>query len=208
MALILLAALALATRKSSTSSGGVATAHREGGGWCEPLPALFIAGLRYNPTVSDTYSATKTAGHRRHLGVDVMYKRRAKKDLPQYTGRESSGNRWYFFPQGIPVHCARDGVVWALVNDPERGLGVQVVHDKGTVMTWYQHLASVAQPWKRGDKVQRGDILGVQGYSPNGDAPIHLHFGLRYWNRGERRWQWVDPEPELKRWPVAFTFTV
>lgn len=196
------------------SAGQLQAAPQEGttmpaGDWSHPMPALVIAGRRYLPVISDGYSPVQTPTHRRHLGADVMYKARSKADLPQYVPpRERSKNRWYFFPFNVPIAVARDGVIWDVVRSPTRGIGVLVVHEKGTLATWYQHLAELTRDWKKGDKVTRGTLLGSQGYSPNGDAPVHLHFGFKKWDRGAKKWRYVDPGPLLDSWPVAFEYTL
>lgn len=183
--------------------------------WSHPMPALLVDGTRrYLPKVSDTYSAvqTKNPPHRRHVGVDVMYERRWpwKQDTPtlRFKGRETSGNKQFFFPSHVPIHVAADGVVWSVTRSPTRGIGVLVVHQRGQLATWYQHLADVVDDWQRGDKVARGTILGHQGYAPNGDAPIHLHFGYKVWDKSAKRFRWRDPEPLLLQWPVTFDFAV
>jgi hypothetical protein len=174
--------------------------------WQHPKP--------YLPTISDGYSPIATPGHRRHLGLDVMYERRWRWSQDQATrrfvGRQTSGNGQYFFPWGVPIAVAADGVIWDVVRSTTRGIGIFVVHQSGTLGTWYQHLADTVKPWKRNDRVARGTVLGHQGFSPNGDAPIHLHFGFKVWNRDRRSWSWKDPTAFLSAggWPVVFDHVV
>ena len=45
-------------------------------------------------------------------------------------------------------------------------------------------------PWKKGDKVEAGTVLGMMGSTGNSTGD-HLHWGIK------RDGQWIDPEPYL-----------
>lgn len=162
------------------------------------MPALLVGGVRYLPVISDGYSAVKTATHRQHGGVDIMYRRRVRSELAQYRGRESSDNHAYFFPKSVPIAAVHDGTIDEVVRSAAKGLGVRVAHEGG-LSSWYQHLATLERSWKKGDRVTRDAILGTQGFAPSGSAPIHLHFGMK------RNGVTIDPS-EVERWPVVFDF--
>lgn len=116
--------------------------------------------------------------HRKHLGVDIMYpKKSGDPGFPRSTERSS-------VPIGVPALAAYKGKIWS-ARKGERGHNVTIDHGDvpniGGVITFYQHLASFDKPWKKGDIVETGEILGPIG----GDLPpnyqlAHLHFELRF----------------------------
>jgi murein DD-endopeptidase MepM/ murein hydrolase activator NlpD len=105
-------------------------------------------------------------------------------------------------PRGVPVAAAADGVVWA-AGVTERGHHVVLVHDHGHRSTFYQHLEALAQPFKRGDVIRAGTVLGPAGFDPSGGQLRHLHFELRTWDAPRRAWVSIDPAPFLAQWPVV-----
>jgi len=93
----------------------------------------------------------------------------------------------------IDIIAADDGEVLFVRTDPDGfGLHIKIKHSHG--FTLYAHLsASDVIP---GDKVRRGDIIGISGNSGNSTGP-HLHFGYKPndadMNNGY--YGYVDPEP-------------
>jgi hypothetical protein len=161
--------------------------------WLHPLPPLVVNGATYAPVISDHYQAVATPGpnppkHRKHLGVDIGYKR--KNGEPTEYKPPRDGTKLFFFPPGIPVRAARSGRVWH-VGQTAKGWSVTVISDSGRTKVWYQHLESVAVA--QGQDVRRGDVLGVQGFSPDGDAYRHLHLETSRWNASRKAWDRVDP---------------
>ena len=160
-------------------------------GWVYPLPTL---GGDRNATVSDGFSAAKTAEHREHLGVDVMYRRR-----PHEPAELPRGTKLFYMPAGTPVLAAFDGKIW---NAHITGFGHSVAIDHGDApdigpaVTFYQHMSSFARPWTKGDVVRAGDQLGIVGGSLTGYPLHHLHFELWLPTREKA----VDPEPYMGMW--------
>jgi len=123
---------------------------------------------------------------------------------------------------GEPVHTALDGVVTAAVDgEPERGwlhpmrelwhavantvafrrtaaverlVGNHVIVRSGGVHAAYVHLAPGSVRVRQGQRVGRGEILGLVGSTGNSTAP-HLHFQLM-----------DGPDPLTAR-PVPSVFT-
>ena len=93
-------------------------------------------------------------------------------------------------PQGTPVHVAESGTV-AYAGSELKGYGnlVLVRHDNGWV-TAYAHNDQLLV--KRGDKVQRGQVIAKAGRTGSVDQP-QLHFELRQGSKP------VDPVPFMER---------
>lgn len=96
-------------------------------------------------------------------------------------------------PVGTPVLAARDGVVMQVESgfsagafDPRlhgRANFVRVLHDDGT-MALYAHLDANGVSVRTGDRVRRGQRLGLSGNTGFSAGP-HLHFVVQA-NRGMR----------------------
>ncbi|MGH2740215.1 MAG: M23 family metallopeptidase [Actinomycetota bacterium] len=78
-------------------------------------------------------------------------------------------------PFGTPVQAAAPGLV-AFAGSVGGSLFVSVDHPDG-IRTTYSWLSSIAV--RRGDRVERGDILGATGSGHPGSPRTHLHFGAR-----------------------------
>ncbi len=93
-------------------------------------------------------------------------------------------------PQGTAVHAAEGGVV-AYAGNELKGYGNLVLlrHDNGWV-TAYAHNDELMV--KRGDKVQRGQVIARAGRTGSVDQP-QVHFELRQGSKP------VDPVPFLER---------
>lgn len=84
--------------------------------------------------------------------------------------------------KAVPIHAARDGIVYDIATFADNNGGGQQVylqHDGGYT-SWYMHLSGFAV--KKGDRVNRGDIIGYTGGSGAGNSmlayPEHLHFEI------------------------------
>jgi murein DD-endopeptidase MepM/ murein hydrolase activator NlpD len=97
-------------------------------------------------------------------------------------------------PVGTPVHAARDGVVMHTESGfadaaPEDGDAtdranfIRVLHDDGT-MALYAHLQPGGVHVRVGQRVRRGQAIGLSGNTGRSTAP-HLHFVVQA-NRGMR----------------------
>lgn len=94
--------------------------------------------------------------------------------------------------EGTPIKACADGVV-ALVDDLYfSGNTVYVNHGDG-VFTAYLHMSEPKV--KQGQKVQKGDLIGLVGSTGRVTGP-HLHLSLIV------QGQSVDPQPLLKTEPV------
>jgi murein DD-endopeptidase MepM/ murein hydrolase activator NlpD len=93
-------------------------------------------------------------------------------------------------PMGTPVHAAEGGTV-AYAGSELKGYGnlILVRHDNGWV-TAYAHADEILV--KRGDKVQRGQIIAKAGRTGSVDQP-QVHFELRQGSKP------VDPVPFMER---------
>lgn len=91
--------------------------------------------------------------------------------------------------EGAPVKASEDGLI-AYVGNELKGYGNLVIikHSSGWI-TAYAHLSKASA--KRGDKVKKGQTIGLVGATGNVDAP-QLYFGLR---KGRDA---VNPEKYLK----------
>lgn len=106
-------------------------------------------------------------------------------------------------PVGTVIVAVDSGVVTEVGDQGSKGYGkwVKVVHDDWGE-TVYAHLSR--QTVRVGDKVSKGDPIGVSGETGN-TRGAHLHFGLRV-NPYDRRDGWggyEDPMPYLLRQSVA-----
>ena len=92
-------------------------------------------------------------------------------------------------PMGNPVKVVADGVVILVGDHYYAGNSVYVDHGNG-VVSMYFHLSKPIV--KVGDKVQRGQAVGLSGMSGRATGP-HLHFSLSV--LGEL----VDPQPLFEK---------
>lgn len=166
-------------------------------GWVWPMRAL---GSR-QPVISDGFSPAATDGHRKHLGVDIMYRRLASESptLPQ-------GTKNFYVPANTPVVAAYHGKIW-IANLSPKGHQIQIDHGNvpglGPLNTYYQHLQSFSRQWRKGDTVRPGDVLGIVGgnIEPGGYPLWHLHFELWVPTAGRSASEWaIDPAPVMAKW--------
>ncbi|WP_203294550.1 M23 family metallopeptidase [Luteirhabdus pelagi] len=118
----------------------------------QPTFGFPVAG-KGNKDIQSYWGATRDGGRRSHEGVDI------------------------FAPRGTPVVAATDGRVSSTGN---RGLGGNQVWLREGLFggsLYYAHLDSIIAI--RGQRVKKGDTLGLVGNSGNArtTAP-HLHFGI------------------------------
>jgi murein DD-endopeptidase MepM/ murein hydrolase activator NlpD len=98
----------------------------------------------------------------------------------------------YRVPPGTPVRAAADGVV-GFAGGVAGGLHVAVDHPEG-IRTSYAYLARVDV--SAGQRLRRGDVVGLSGGSGPGHGPDVVHFGVR------RRGRYVDPATLLSTAPL------
>ena len=123
-----------------------------------------------------------------------MYRRR-----PHEPAELPRGTKLFYMPAGTPVLAAFDGKIWS-TSVTDYGHSITIDHgnapDIGPAVTFYQHMASFARPWKKGDAVRAGDEIGIVGGSLTGYRLHHLHFELWLPTRDKV----IDPEPYMARW--------
>lgn len=164
-------------------------------GWYWPLRTLEISGVIYHPEVSDGYSATKTATHREHHGVDICYRRKAGGGPDQQYARNThEGTPNYFLPTGREAICPRDGKIFSCGSSPR---GDWAVIDCGKpIAIFMQHMRSLRIA--KGSTVRAGDVIGTASYDPTNTGMGFNHVHLEVWRNGPSSAH-VDPLPYLKR---------
>lgn len=96
---------------------------------------------------------------------------------PFYRTLKSHQGVDYTVGEGSSIFATADGVVKE-ISDKNSTLGKTIIIDHGNgYQTSYSHLLSVGV--RRGQKVQRGDIIALSGNSGLSLAP-HLHYEVRY----------------------------
>ena len=80
---------------------------------------------------------------------------------------------------GQDVRAAEDGVIKAVYNDQKLGYTVEVEH-KGGFVTRYSNLKADSCPFKAGDAVKSGDVIGKIGDTATSEIAKepHLHFEI------------------------------
>ncbi len=153
--------------------------------WIYPVPTLDDRPA----VISNPFAADK------HLGADIMFRRRDARDLISvYPPRSTNGSKLFFMPDGVPALAASAGTVTFAALTPV-GNTVIVQHANGWT-TYYTHLATVAV--SKGQAVTAGEALGTVGASPKDPAHLaHLHVEL--W-KGRTRSTATDPAPYLDAW--------
>lgn len=163
--------------------------------WVYPVPSL---GDRH-AEVSSGFGTPRTdpdGTTRKHLGCDLMFKRRSPRDLlAVFPTGTPNGTNGYFMPDNLPALAASAGAV-RYAKSTAVGYTVIVRHPSGWA-TYYTHMTSLAVA--KGDQVATGQPLGIIGGSPlDGEHLKHLHFEL--WKHGTRTGV-LDPKPYLDAWP-------
>jgi murein DD-endopeptidase MepM/ murein hydrolase activator NlpD len=93
------------------------------------------------------------------------------------------------------------GEVWRVGNDSLGGRVVTVLGE-GRSLYYYAHLDDWADGLMKGQRVERGMVLGTVGNTGNArTTPPHLHFGV--YRLGLFRNRAVDPAPLLAKSTVS-----
>ncbi len=137
--------------------------------------AIPVTGVRADQLI-DTFSQSR-AGGRPHDAIDIMA------------------------PAGTPVVAAAEGIVEKLFfSEGGGGITAYVRSPDRRWMYYYAHLQSYAPGLREGQRVARGDRIGLVGSTGNANpAGPHLHFAIHGMSGGERWWQGraVNPYPLL-----------
>ncbi len=91
---------------------------------------------------------------------------------------------------GNPVIATADGIVIKRTNDKIGGNTIQVSH-RGGYTTVYCHLSKFLV--KTGQKVKRGDTIGLIGKTGKALAP-HLHYGVKLNGKNINPWYYILEE--------------
>lgn len=139
-----------------------------------------------------------------HLGVDIAF--RKQHGDPAGAVRHLA-TKAFIAPPGTRIICSGPGKVWGTYRHDYYGLSVLVDHGQvndhvGGANTFYQHLESYARPWRKGDVVEPGTLMGIMGYAPGDREGFrHLHFELRFPRVGVPQDAWrIDPAPYMRFW--------
>ena len=137
--------------------------------------AIPVTGVRADQLI-DTFSQSR-AGGRPHDAIDIMA------------------------PAGTPVVAAAEGVVEKLYfSDGGGGITAYVRSPDRRWIYYYAHLQAYAPGLREGQRVARGDRIGLVGSTGNANPEgPHLHFAVHRMAEGERWWQGsaVNPYPLL-----------
>lgn len=166
----LLVLAALAGCRDSTGSGAEALAFTEPLGGA-PMDAFFHGAYRdHDPGAGALDYTCGAKAYDGHGGVDLLLRNFREQDA------------------GVPVVAAAAGVVTSAVgNLPDRntswegtsGFGNHVaLSHSGGVVSIYGHLRRSSLAVAIGDRVERGEVLGLVGSSGKSNWP-HLHFEVR-----------------------------
>ena len=107
-------------------------------------------------SIGSYFSRTRSKGHRKHLGVDLLA------------------------PKGTPIHAVLDGTVEVRSNGGKgfRGYGmVIIINHANKLWTLYSHCSSMSV--NVGQKVKQGEIIGEVGRTGRATAN-HVHFEVRH----------------------------
>lgn len=166
-------------------------------GWVWPIPTWHGRA----PVISDGFGSPRDGGSRRHLGADLMYRRRTRTELVTEFPPRSPHSLWHFVPPETIVMAAADGVIWSAGNTP-RGYSVVLSHTAPWA-TYYTHMSRLFVPTTSrgagGHRVRAGQPLGIVGSDPKNPQIRHLHFEI--WHRGTHK-DAIDPAPILHGLPV------
>ncbi|MCH9716035.1 MAG: M23 family metallopeptidase, partial [Gammaproteobacteria bacterium] len=80
-------------------------------------------------------------------------------------------------PIGTPIHATSDGRITSIGYDDGYGNKIKIQHT-GPYESLYAHLLKFKKGLKRGDMVNRGDIIGYVGQTGLADGP-HCHYEFR-----------------------------
>jgi murein DD-endopeptidase MepM/ murein hydrolase activator NlpD len=139
--------------------------------WAEGRsPQAFLQHAGSGDPESGGFGGVRNAGTQFHEGIDIKALNRDRRGEPTDS-----------------VFAAMDGVVRHIstsAGDSSYGRYIVLEHPEAspTVYTLYAHLARIAPGLRAGDRVQRGQAIGVMGHSSGGYTiprdRAHLHFEI------------------------------
>jgi murein DD-endopeptidase MepM/ murein hydrolase activator NlpD len=101
-------------------------------------------------------------------------------------------------PAGVIISAGEGIIIDVLYREKDFGRWVIIDHG-ANVYTAYAHLASVFDSIKKGEKVSRGQRLGIMGQSGQAAKAVHLHYEIRKGNydTGKKWWGMTPLNPFL-----------
>ena len=130
-----------------------------------------------NAKLSGVGNAFRTVQRPTHDGVDLVDENRKE------------------HTQDVYIIAIADGTVTDTIVGNSIGYSVSIAHE-GKILTRYFHMKAGSVRVRAGQKVKKGDILGVMGTTGESTG-IHLHFAVKEnstaWDNG----YYVDPEAYL-----------
>ena len=127
--------------------------------------------------LTDTYSDSRGGGTRLHEALDIMA------------------------PKGTSVLSSAPGTIEKLFRSKAGGNTIYVRSTDGETIYYYAHLDSYAEGLREGQRVRRGQRLGMVGSSGNASAEApHLHFAILQTTADAEWWgpaNAVNPYPLL-----------
>lgn len=149
--------------------------------WAEGKPiAYYLQQAGSGNPASGGFGGVRDGGRRFHEGIDIKCVKRDRRGEPL-----------------DDVFAAMDGVVGhinANPGDSNYGRYIVLEHPEQTpaVYTLYAHLARIAPGLRVGERVARGQVLGLMGHSSDSPIPrdrAHLHFEVGLMTtRNFQRW--------------------
>ena len=132
-------------------------------------PREFLQDAGSGDPESGGFGGVRSAGHQFHEGIDIKASARDRHG-------ESTDN----------VFAAMDGVVRhinSVAGDSNYGRYIVIEHpdQSPAIYTLYAHLARIQPGLRLGERVTRGQVIGLMGHSSSGNIPrdrAHLHFEM------------------------------
>ena len=116
-------------------------------------------------------------------------------ERPNHDGMDFTDAQRLEVKQDVEITAFADGIVTDTIVGAGIGYSVSIAHE-GRILTRYFHLKPNSVKVKVGQKVKKGDVIGIMGTSGQSTG-IHLHFAVKEnstaWNNGD----YVAPEPYL-----------
>ena len=141
------------------------------------LRQLLIPVQNIRPAdLSDTYSDSRGGGTRLHEALDIMA------------------------PKGTSVLSSAPGTIEKLFRSKAGGNTIYVRSTDGETIYYYAHLDAYAEGLREGQRVRRGQRLGMVGSSGNASAEApHLHFAILQTTADA---EWWEPANAVNPYPL------
>lgn len=126
--------------------------------------------------LTDTYSDSRGGGTRLHEALDIMA------------------------PKGTSVLSSAPGTIEKLFRSKAGGNTIYVRSTDGETIYYYAHLDAYAEGLREGQRVRRGQRLGMVGSSGNASAEApHLHFAILQTTADA---EWWEPANAVNPYPL------